>query len=398
MKRRLTVMVCALPGAILAQVSWIKAADTTGWQWRMHMGVEEFDGRMWVLGGSDGNVSYNDVWYSTDGAEWTRATEHATWCGRWGHAVVVHNGKLWVLGGASTRGATQLLGDVWYSSNGVSWEAATLAAPWGPRGHPEVVSWHDTMWLMGGWLRVDTQLYANDIWCSTDGENWTRVIEAAPWSRRTGHRAVVCDNRVWVTGGYSDRPNNDVWCSSDCRDWSQVVAQAPWPARQYHQALVLDEQIWVIGGFASGGRYQDAWYSSDGSTWVAASNPAPWPARSNHGGVVYNNRLWIMGGYGSGLLRDVWYSTGLGVSEQRERERRNPSPSATIARNVLYLSVSRGSEPCAALCDLTGQEVMRLRTGANDVTCLKPGVYFLHYLSDTASLKSPRTGKIVVTR
>jgi hypothetical protein len=70
-----------------------------------------YDGKMWVMGGSDGSRK-NDVWWSTDGVTWTRATASAGWSARYAHTSVVYDGKMWVMGGYSgTR-------DVWRTTVG----------------------------------------------------------------------------------------------------------------------------------------------------------------------------------------------------------------------------------------------------------------------------------------
>lgn len=55
--------------------------------------------------------------------------------------------------------------------------------------------------------------YYNDVWYSTDGENWTQASPpTAGWGVRFGHRAVVYDKKLWVIGGTGDNlETNDVW-------------------------------------------------------------------------------------------------------------------------------------------------------------------------------------------
>ncbi|MEO0081731.1 MAG: hypothetical protein ABIL25_05475 [candidate division WOR-3 bacterium] len=397
MERMILIAVCASAGLSSAQIAWTKAADLTGWQWRVHMGVANFDDRLWLLGGWDLSLDYNDIWYTTDGAEWTRAVPAASWRPRWGHATVVHSGKVWIFGGAYYQAGTKLLADVWYSSDCMNWIQATSAAPWGPRGHTQVVSFRDTLWLLGGWLRPDTQLYANDVWCSTDGANWTRVTEDAGWTRRTGHRVEVFNNRIWVVGGYSDRPNNDVWYSEDGRTWTQATANAPWSARQYHQLLVLDNRLWVLGGRTPPTTYfRDVWYSSNGTDWVAANDTAPWPQRANHGGAVYHNRLWVLGGYNGSALGDVWYSHGLGLEEKASLGVETMGM-MTIVRDVLFRPEVPGAGPRApgALLDASGRNVLHLKPGTNDVSRLAPGIYFIRAAGYGASAGSCQKAIVV---
>jgi hypothetical protein len=70
---------------------------------------------MWIMGGSPDWASYyNDVWYSTDGANWT-AILNANWSGRYSFTANVYDDKMWVMGGMWTYSAS--LNDVWYYSS-----------------------------------------------------------------------------------------------------------------------------------------------------------------------------------------------------------------------------------------------------------------------------------------
>jgi sarcosine oxidase gamma subunit len=53
-------------------------------------------------------------------------------------------------------------------------------------------------------------------------------------------------------------------------------------------------------------------------------------------------------------------------------------PSQTVIRNILFLSEAVGRKSQAAsLLDISGRNVMELKSGANDVRALAPGVYFV---------------------
>jgi hypothetical protein len=74
-------------------------------------------------------------------------------------------------------------------------------------------------------------------------------------------------------------------------------------------------------------------------------------------------------------------------------------PAATIVRGVLFFGGGgMRDEGRAGLLDISGREVMRLRTGANDVGALSPGVYFLREVSMGRWFEVSRARKVVVTR
>jgi hypothetical protein len=97
-----------------------------GWNARNQLNSIDFDGKIWVMGGSDGTNRKNDVWYFDDTTEvWTEATAAAGWDPRSQHTALVFSEPvggteaLWVLGG--TEDTSTGMNDVWYSSDGISW-------------------------------------------------------------------------------------------------------------------------------------------------------------------------------------------------------------------------------------------------------------------------------------
>lgn len=104
------------------------------------------------------------------------------WSPRELHAATVHEGNMYVVGGfVSVRkshcgdyacgdvdaGAHRgYKSDVWYSSDGVTWDAATLEADWPGRGDHGVFVYSNTMYVVGGAADAgDGQaMYMNDVW------------------------------------------------------------------------------------------------------------------------------------------------------------------------------------------------------------------------------------------
>jgi len=78
--------------------------------------------------------------------------------------------------------------------------------------------------------------------------------------------------------------------------------------------------------------------------------------------------------YGSVFLRRNITQTGVVETMNDERGTMNAGP--TIVRGVLFLSAST-STLHSSLFSLSGQKVMALHPGANDVSGLSPGVYFV---------------------
>ena len=81
-----------------------------------------------------------------------------------------------------------------------------------------------------------------------------------------------------------------------------------------------------------------------------------------------------------------------GVSELQRPEPRGPLPTATVTRGALFLPSSLLSPP-SCLFSLDGRKVMDLRPGANNVSRLSPGVYFVR----EAQAQAQATRKVVIT-
>jgi len=67
-----------IPNNLTAQIgsSWTRAIATVGWSERSDFSSVEFDGKIWIIGGYDGEAK-SDVWYSSDGRHWNLATVSA---------------------------------------------------------------------------------------------------------------------------------------------------------------------------------------------------------------------------------------------------------------------------------------------------------------------------------
>jgi hypothetical protein len=148
------------------------------------------------------------------------------------------------------------------------WERVGGAVPWAPRDGAQLLSFHDKLYMLGGWNNYSEgqgdpaqrgegqgnflSETCSEIWASDDGVEWELITEA-PWGGRHCFGAVVHDGHMWVVGGDNARGpyQTDVWKSSNALDWECVTAVAPWPERALHLVCVFDDYIWVMGGQAN---------------------------------------------------------------------------------------------------------------------------------------------------
>ena len=286
-------------------------------------GALTFAGKMWLLGGwNPGDrehfprICNSEVWSSSDGLTWTLVSPQAPWEGRHTAGYVVHRGRMWIVGGDCNQHHYQ--NDVWSSADGVTWTRECEQVPWAPRVLHHTVAFADRIWVIGGqsmpaFAPAEERFY-NDVWCSEDGKDWTRVAEHAPWSPRgmIGGAAVL-GGRLWLLGGGTydtpDHPQrlfyNDVWSTTDGVTWQKHLEHAPWHPRQYHDVAVWDGKLWVMEGWNQQNR-NDVWYSADGLNWTELPD-TPWAVRHAASAFVFADALWMVAG--NNMFPDVWKLT-----------------------------------------------------------------------------------------
>jgi len=276
-----------------------------------------FNNKMWVIGGELDTGKSNNVWSSPDGNAWTQETAAAAFSPRLYHRAVVFKNKMWVIGGYDDY----MNNGIWSSSNGKKWDVVKssqeIVSTSGPlayfsrrSGHQALV-FNNKMWVIGGY--ADKRKYKNDIWSSSDGMRWTKEITSAGFSGRSRHQALVFNNKMWVIGGGNDdkhKYKNDIWSSSDGVSWTQETASAAFSARSQHQSIVFKDKMWVIGGYGDNNEYKnDIWTSTDGKNWTQETASAAFSPRRSHKSFVFNNKMWIVGGDPlSDKSNDVWSS------------------------------------------------------------------------------------------
>jgi hypothetical protein len=269
-------------------INWSPVTTSVGFGQRYRHSSLVFDGRMWVIGGSDNLGELNDIWYSTDGKNWIPATRSAAFSARMNHASVVFDNKMWVIGGYDKHHGGWL-NDVWYSSDGIIWNRATSSADFLRRENFPVVVFDGKMWVVGGaiecvWVNGGCPTKVNDIWYSRNGETWTKATDSAAFSARSGHTAVVHNDKIWVIGGVSSTIDpetgklassykNDLWYSNDGITWAQAIQNGNLPPIDNHISISFLNKTWIIGGgrgpsIGDPTEHPGIWYSSDNKNWT----------------------------------------------------------------------------------------------------------------------------------
>jgi len=205
---------------------------------------------LYVIGGWNSGNFFNDVWKSTDnGQTWSIVrsdtenppSNNPQFSRRAGHAAVAHGGALYVIGGFNIVINVDLsfsiiaLDDVWKSTdNGQTWSKVNQNPgnnPFPGRYRHAVAAHGNDIYVTGGLDRGARPV--NDVWRSSDGVSWTRVLGDTEtpgntqFSRRYNHAAVAHDGALYIIGGYDDKSNylNEVWRSDDGTTWARGITR-----------------------------------------------------------------------------------------------------------------------------------------------------------------------------
>jgi len=203
---------------------WELVTKEAPWGRRGYHILLPMNGCLYLMGGQTFTTFYNDVWKTCDGEKWEQMTAKADWPARAGLGGTYHNGSIVIAGGCHQVGLNRdFWGDVWRSTDGVTWQQMTAAAPWSARSGPRLVSFKEKLFIIAGerGFTPDTQL--GDIWSSADsGATWDLVIAKPAFSARSGHGVVLhpSGQQLMLIAGWPEL--HDMWTSVDAKVWTQV--------------------------------------------------------------------------------------------------------------------------------------------------------------------------------
>lgn len=309
-------------GAAVAQkgkVDWVLETDSAGWQARDSQGEVVYKDHLWIFGGwfSSHEPAPRDVWKSPDGKNWELVTKEAPWVHSDLPMSIVFKDRMWMMGGwyNGRMEGHESGNQVWSSEDGETWVQETNAADWSPRAASAIVEFKDKIWILGGignyFFSEGTETLKNDVWFSSDGKTWELATADAGWSPRAFHQAVVFNDKIYVMGGGNYMPEyigyNDVWSSEDGIHWKQETASAAWHHRVWFSSVVYRDRIWLMGGWSHPYKnWNDVWYSKDGKNWKEYKSDVVWPVRHEHSAFVFQDKIWVAGGLVPPLQHDVW--------------------------------------------------------------------------------------------
>ncbi len=285
-------------------------------------------GKYWLLGGWqaapvaawDNQITTNQVWSSTDLVTWTAELAHdsspptsgagARWRQAHTFATCLHTyggtEYIYVVGGDTSDG-TPWRDDVWRSSDGTTWERVLANIGREPKYLASLVSFGGALHLFGGYAYSDGNATDHHYKSTDGGATWTAESAMGMTRANFGDVAVVGSSLV-IAGGATGHAGsatlkNDAW-SWDGTTWTQKTANGGFDARQYHGVAVYDSKVWVLaGGVATNDN--TVWYSSDlGANWTQIAY-TPWEA-SHADSVCVTDTHGIVVASGNQREQRVW--------------------------------------------------------------------------------------------
>jgi len=291
------------PAALSAEspaADWVRVTEHAPFSERDTAEGVIFGGKMWLSNGYvTGGKLVGDLWSSTDGITWDLVTTNAPYDGY--AEMTVYAGRIWAVKQS-----------VWSSADGAHWQQVAEKTPFGLRGYGELLVHDGRMWQLGS---------GEDVWNTTNGIAWNCVAPHAPYGSRFASAAVAFQGKLWVMGGAVEKTNtppeavypkfttfNDVWCSADGADWTRVLEHAPWAPRMWFVPMVYADRLWIIGGFDNVHRsnFDEVWWTDDGSKWQRLETKTKFSPRHEVTAYVHDNTLWVVAGNSWPLMNDVW--------------------------------------------------------------------------------------------
>jgi hypothetical protein len=224
---------------------------------------------------------------------WNLLTDSAAVFPRSNFTATVFDNKIWV---ACGQDKSSDLNDIWYSSDGENWTEATVNGPVSFGWDPAFTSFDGALWLA-------SSSSSEGLWTSTDGVNWSEIT-SVPFG--TIHFLVELNNQLWAL----DLSSGSVWKSSDGTNWSEMSNTGGFEGKDnptQSAVTVHDGFIWVMAGEPEGiWRYDPA----GNPGWTEVSERAEFEWRHWPCSVTFKGYMWSIAGWNEeGACNDVWYSS-----------------------------------------------------------------------------------------
>ncbi len=272
---------------------------------------------------------------------------------------------------------TTLSANIWYSSDGQSWNYSPGSPFPGGDGSGYSVAYDGS----GKWVAVGDGNYSgNNILYSTNGINWT-AASGSPFGGYGGiGKSVAYRGGKWVAVGDGNGSGNNIWYSSDGQSWTAATATASGPifgtGYGYGNSVVFANGKWVALG--NGYSTKNVWYSTNGITWTAASG---FPFSYPYGKYVPTGNSVVYDGIGK------WVAVGYSAAKTPPIP---PKPKPTT-----YIDLSKFLLPtCPSSLRIDSIEGRLLTASILD---FKEGIYYAFYVDGNKVLNNIQTSTFQYT-
>jgi hypothetical protein len=213
-----------------------------------------FKGALYGLGNFAGNIERftleTSIYKTTDMRNWQLVSARSDLPRRFFYHPFVFDNKIWIIGGSD---GNNMFSDIWNSEDGVHWTKQADELPFGKRQESQFVFFKNRIVLLN-----------NDAWASEDAIHWTRLAERFVPEEIFGYAPVVYDNKIWLLG--CNRNNifkSEALVSEDGKNWT--AEKAPWSPRGGATSCVYKDKVFMTGGKYGGlvGQQTNFIYSND---------------------------------------------------------------------------------------------------------------------------------------
>lgn len=252
-------------GSTLGDMYWTKDGrnwnkrssikDTNGnvIEGRSLFGLCKHNNKVYLFGGYN---KKNDVYVTSDMTHWRRLKD-APWSGRHAFINFSFQGKLWVMGGYDG----QYLNEVWWTRDGVDWTQEPNA-PWDACGYNSGVVCGNKIYIAGGYSGLG--VYFRDVWSTSDCKNWEKAnIIGEKYQARYKHSLITDGSRIILTGGSASTTYyNDIWHTPNGINWYN---SGPFVGEiTGHSVVYFNNRYLIFCGKNGSGYLNDIWETRDG--------------------------------------------------------------------------------------------------------------------------------------
>src|SRR5262249_52675645 len=221
---------------------------------------------------------------------WSKVTEGAAFPGSYNFSVFVARNRMWAFHAEG----------VWHSADGRIWTKSNLPSIRRNVYVTRYVQFNNAVYALGqnqgNYLDIR---FGSTIRRTTDFRRWETLAEKSELPNRIFNGSIVFNGKIWLLGGVDGKGYyNDVWNSSDGAHWTRVVEHAAWSPRNVDTVAVFKNRIWVIGGGLIDGTPatntnagREIWSSADGASWTLATDQMPRTAGGSP--IVFDGELWL---------------------------------------------------------------------------------------------------------